>query len=221
VNILVKFPTRSRPERFFAALERWRELESGGHQVDYLITLDRDDESMNRPEVLDALTAMTNLKFVVGESKSKVDACNRDLDGRYFEVLVLASDDMMPVLQSWDRDVSERMLSAFPDLDGALQYSDGRRKDDLMTIPVMGAGLYARWGYVYHPAYQSLFCDNEFTEHAKKLGKFAKVDEILARHDHHLFVRGIKDDLYDRNDRFFRSDGVTFHRRASLGFPSV
>lgn len=219
MKILIKFPTRSRPERFFAALEGWIKRESREHEIGYLITLDRDDETMNQPQVLDRLKSL-GAEAVVGDSKSKVDACNRDLD-RDFEILILASDDMVPVLDRWDERVADDMEKHFPKLDGALHYSDGRRID-LITLPVMGVGLYLKWGYVYHPAYQSLWCDNEFTEVAKRSGKYAMItDVVLARHDHHLFVPEVRDNLYIKNDKLHLTDALTYHKRAMLKFPAA
>lgn len=217
-RVLVKLPTRSRPQKLLAALDRWTELRSKHHHVEFLVSVDEDD-----PETLAVMEKAADrevaVTIAVGRSESKIHAVNRDLAGKDFDVLVVASDDMVPEVDGWDALVVEDMLRAFPDFDGALHYNDGYRQD-ICTLSVMGKQLYESWGYVYHPDYKSLWCDNEFTDVARRDGKRFYSPVVLARHMHPATTRGVPtDDLYRRNDRFFRTDRDTYYRRRAAGFP--
>ncbi|MFK5283673.1 hypothetical protein ACI3PL_29270, partial [Lacticaseibacillus paracasei] len=64
-------------------------------------------------------------------------------------------------------------LQFFRDFDGVLHLPDGKIKHELCTYSIMGRAYFERFGYIYHPDYTSLWCDNEFTEVAQILGKWA------------------------------------------------
>ena len=67
-----------------------------GANIQFLITLDNDDTSMNTPEVIEKLKNFKNLDFVFGESLNKIDAVNRDIVDGDWDIILLASDDMIP-----------------------------------------------------------------------------------------------------------------------------
>jgi hypothetical protein len=219
LRFLLKFPTRSRPQQFFNVLDRWLALASGRHEITYLITLDEDDETMNTPEVRARLAALP-VEAVYGKSASKIEACNRDMEGRSFDILMLASDDMVPQIQGWDNVVGVDMLMAFPDLDGALHYTDGGAfSKKIITFSVMGEALYRKLGYIYHPAYKSVFCDNDFTDVVRRLGKYKWTGRTLARHDHPYNTKSVpQDDLYRRNDAHWAADEATFNARQRANY---
>lgn len=217
-RVLVKFPTRSRPAQFLDVLGRWRSLASGTHEVAYLVTLDEDDPAMNEPGMLAALHGMPGVEAIVGRSASKVEACNRDMEGRVFDVLLLASDDMVPQVPGWDEILVRDMVREFPGFDGALHYPDGYRAD-IVTLSVMGGNLYGRLGHLYHPSYRSLWCDDEFTAVASALGKLAFCGTLLALHEHPANRGGLgADGLYERNEIPRAADEANFRVRKARRF---
>ncbi len=225
MNILVKWPTRSRPQLFLTTLAGWRSMASGCHRIRYLVSSDADDATMCSPSVTRALAAMTDVRVVAGAAqRSKVQACNADLPtdadfgfvGEPPDMLILASDDMQPQLSAWDDIFARKMAQDFPAMDGALHFSDGYRGGpSLITLSIMGWNLFRRLGYVYHPAYQSFFCDNEFTAVARKTGKYAWDPRVVIRHEH---IGTRPDALYWRNQRRWREDELMFALRQSVGF---
>jgi hypothetical protein len=223
VNILVKWPTRGRANLFLQTLGQWRALESRRHRVVYLIAIDADDPVMKNPAVLPRLARMENIHVVIGPAgRSKIDACNSDLEdapqriGMEPDVLVLASDDMIPQVGHWDDIIATAMQRHFPAMDGALHFDDGyiggRR---LITLTIMGWNLYRRFGYVYHPAYRSMFCDNEFTDVVRQLGKYHYEARVLFRH-HHIGRR--PDELFIRNQQWWDADKAMYALRKAQGF---
>ena len=185
MNILVKWPTRQRPGEFLAALTQWRRLASRRNTVRYIISIDADDASMQSLVPRAGLAAMPDVRVFTGPAgRSKIQACNADLPGGRTQdvpawsdftpdALLLASDDMLPQHHDWDAIVAREMARHFPALDGAIHFNDGYHgQDKLITLSMMGWNLYRRFGYVYHPAYRSFYCDNEFTDVVRMIGKY-------------------------------------------------
>ncbi len=225
MNILVKWPTRSRPFLFLSTFMRWRKALSGRHCVRFLISIDQDDSAMTAPWVMGMLARMPDVTFAVGPAgRTKVEACNADLppDGDFGfgggppDMLVLASDDMQPRMHGWDDIFAQRMAQAFPAMDGALHFADGYRPGhSLITLSVMGWNLFRRFGYVYHPAYRSFFCDNEFTAVVKAAGKYVTDSRLVISHDH---IGRNPDALFHHNQRCWREDEMMFALRRAAGF---
>lgn len=217
MNVLVKLPTRNRSARAREVLVAAHAYESGENTVRYLIAADPDDyDTQALPHRLDF-----PVEVLVKDHHSKIEACNSFLDDskREWDVLVLLSDDMTPVRQNWDSILVSDLVHAFPDLDGALWYNDGFTEQKLCTLPIMGRRYYERFRYVYEPGYQSLWCDNEYTEVAQMLSRIRYSDQILFRHDHPgNCATATKDALYERNDKFWDVDKEHYSVRKARRF---
>lgn len=209
LRVLVRMPTRGRPAQALRVLQLYREM--AGIDVAIEVVVDEDDESMLAAPVLQRLAAL-DCVVTVGAHKSKVEACNA---GRVSEwdVLVLASDDMVPVVGGYALRIAEEMRRLWPRLDGALHFDDGHQHGLLCTLPVIGRHLYNQLGYIYHPDYRSLYCDREQTEVLRAMGRIAYTGEKIIEHRHHLFGQAPVDALYCRNDAYEGTDRVTHDRR--------
>lgn len=221
IKLLVKFPTRQRPERFFATLDRYYKYLSGKNQVHFVISCDSDDRSMNNDDVKRKLQAYPELTFYYGSSRSKVEAINRDVEKHLdFDILLLASDDMVPEEHGYDEIIADTLRNAFPDMDGVAWFNDGHWGNRLNTLCIMGKAYYSRFGYIYHPSYTSVYCDNEFMEVANLLNRQVYSDRVIIRHDHFSWNRNVaRDALYNRNESFYRVDRRVYAQRKALGFP--
>jgi hypothetical protein len=214
LDILIKFPTRSRPAKFLNLLAQYINLQHSNNR--YQITYDLDDLSMN-PVIVEQAEKLGNVKCIGGYSKGKIHACNRDMDkSGDWDIVVLASDDMIPIKKDWDKIISDAMELKFPDLDGVLYFSDGYT--NLNTMCIMGRKYFERFNYIYHPDYISLWCDNEFMEVADKLGKQAKFKEVLFKHEHPANMGKANDQLYEINDKFYQTDRNTYMKRKVKNF---
>lgn len=212
-HLLVRMPTRSRPEQALEVLTRYRAL--AGIPITIEVIIDEDDESMMAAPVLQRLAALGCI-VTVGQHNTKVEACN---GGRVddWDILLLASDDMLPVVDGYARRIVEEMERAWPHLDGALYFFDGVRKD-LVTLPIFGRRFYDLFGWIYNPAYKSLWCDTEQTALWTKMGRLACVEEMIIEHRHHVWGKAEKDALYLRNDALFSADKEVYDRREARGF---
>jgi len=217
VNILIKFPTRQRRRKFFKVLDKYYDLLSGKHKVNFLISMDKDDHEMNCSSARGLLNAKPHLDYFYGNNKTKIEAINNDMQhaGDY-QVVFLASDDMIPQSKNYDDTIVTDMKTYFPNYDGALHYNDGRVKERVCTLSIMGFKLYKYFGYIYHPDYKSLWCDNEYTEVTRQMKKIKYIDRVIVKH---VWPGANGDPLYRRNENLFSRDKKMFEKRKSMGFP--
>ena len=177
---------------------------------------------MNNPEMQQWLSTRAQnaqIECFYGHSKSKIEACNANLEGVDGDVLLLASDDMVPVQMGYDDIIFSAFQNTFPDFDGAIKFWDGLRpkEDALMTLTVMGFPLYKQFGYIYNPEYKSLYCDNEQTQVCATLNKLRRCDLCIIQHQ---WTSEPFDTLHARNENaeMYGVDGETFKRRAANKF---
>ena|SRR3990167_2785389 len=193
MNLHVLFPTRGRPEQAFEVLEKYRRM--AGTTITIEVVLDDDDFSWKAATFYKIADRIT-----IGQHKSKIEAFN---GGKFqdWDVLVAASDDMVPVVDGWAVRVVEKMSKCWPDLDGALYFDDGYQGEKCCTLPILGRRLYDCFGTVYNPAYKAFFCDQEQTEVLQMLGKLVYIPEKIIEHRHAALV-----------------DAATYEKRKREGF---
>jgi hypothetical protein len=219
-KILFKLPSRTRPTNVFEVLDATLENLSNNPNFTFLLSLDYDDQTMNNDDVKSKLNSYPNMNYVFGNSKSKIDAVNRDLDNfdKDWDILVLLSDDMYPVTKNFDEIIRDKFLSYFPDLDGVTWFNDGYQKSNLNTLCILGKIYYNRFNYIYHPSYKSLWCDNEFTYVGKILNKQRYFDEIIIKHLKPGIVDKPYDELYIKNQKYENEDKLNFIKRKANNF---
>jgi hypothetical protein len=74
MKILIKFPTRGRPDKFFAVLERYIAMADDVSKIAFLISADEDDSTMNNPSVIEKLEKVkknTSWRIVLVTAKQK------------------------------------------------------------------------------------------------------------------------------------------------------
>lgn len=220
MRILVKFPTRSRPELFLKTLSEYINNADDNSNITYLISPDFDDETFTLEILLECYKSQS-VHVVFGNSDSKIHACNRDMDYlNEWDIVLLISDDMHVQVKGWDTIIRNDMQRLYPDADGCLWYHDGSQQRQISTLSCMGRKYYDRFGYIYHPSYKSFWCDNEYTEVAQRLGKITFIDKTIIKHNHPAWYSDVKtDELYKRNDLHWNHDVENYHNRKTLNFP--
>ena len=214
-RLLVRMPTRSRPKQALEVLAKYRSM--AGCPITIEVVIDADDATMNDICVLQRLHTL-GCVVTVGLHKSKVQAVNA---GRVTEwdVLLLASDDMVPVKDGYAVRVLEEMEKHWPQLDGALYFDDGAQGAKLVTLPIIGRRWHEQMnGLVYHPNYQSLFCDTEQGIVWAHYGRLYYIDEKIIEHRHHVWGKSSNDDLYRTNDALWDADQKVFEDRKARNF---
>ena len=226
-KILLKYPTRQRPLKFFKNLINYIDTASGEHDLLIVISMDHDDLEMNNDTVKQGLETLNDegieIRYFYGESKGKINAINRNIPTDTWDILIATADDMEPVEDGWDNIIVQDMMKEFPNLDGALNYNTDPRLDNkgadgyktLITLPIIGRKLYTRLGYIYHPDYKSEWCDNEQTEVFESLDALRHINR---RPIVHKWAEN-QDELMASNMRIGWSvDRQTFAKRKAIGF---
>jgi hypothetical protein len=190
---------------------------SGKHEYEFVVSLDKSDPTMSSTRIKRFLEDQKNTKYFYGNNRNKVQAINADMSGKIFETLVLISDDMIPIEKGYDDIIAENMVKFFPDLDGCLHFNDGKVGERLNTLVIMGKKLYDYFGYIYHPAYMSLWCDNEFHEMTYKMNKAKYIDKVIIKHEWTKYTG--KDYTHVKSESFFKRDKKMFDARKTSGFP--
>ena len=218
MKLLIKFPTRARPKKFFKVLDLYY-LYLRDTNFKFIVSCDTDDTAMNTTEIKEKLQQYPNLKFYFNNNTTKVEAINNDLSDVEFDILLLASDDMIPVKPGYDKIIKEKMIQNFPDTDGVLWFNDGFQKSNLNTLCIIGKKYYERFNYIYHPSYKSLYCDTEFTIISQKLNRAKYFDNIIIKHEQYSIINEQPDKLYIRNDKLQFDDKNNFEHRYKNNFP--
>lgn len=242
MKILAQFPTFARPQKFLSCLKRYLNSTSGKHEIFFNLNCDVDDQLTNNPDVMamikDRFASQTRNtetswhdNFCGGavyfdKDTTKISAVNANIDKveMDWDVVIVISDDMIPQVQYWDDEIAQNMLRHYPDLDGCISFDDGyAEKGGLITFSILGRKLYDHFGYIYHPDYKSLYCDNEFTEEVKRLDKVTYIDKMIIKHEHYAQDGNSNSGDYDLSAQktlyFSGRDGTVYEERKRRGYP--
>jgi hypothetical protein len=218
MKILIKFPTRGRRDKFFNVLDIYYQLAENIDNVEFQITIDTDDESMNNYNVLEKLKTYKNLKYNLGFSKNKINAVNRDITIGDWDIILIASDDMIPKVKGYDNIIINYMRELYPNTDGVLWFNDGNQGNRLNTLCILGKKYYEKFNYIYHPDYTSLWADNEFMDVANLLNKQTYFNDIIIRHEHPDAGFGKRDFVHIDNVKFDTIDRNVYIKRKENNF---
>lgn len=221
--ILMKVTSRERPKILLDTVSEYIRLANNTADMVWLFSFDRDDKICNNHGFINSIELLipTSSRFVIGRSSSKISAINNglNLEDRYWDILLNISDDQRPILQGYD-DIIRRAMP--DDLDASLWFTDGQPR--INTQEIIGKKYYERFGYIYHPDFKSLFCDNLSTDMALFLGKCIKSNKQIVKHFHPAWggSEAFKmDSLYERNNQFWNEDEATYKRIVSAGLDKL
>lgn len=213
MRVLIKIPSRSRPDALRNVMLSYERLSSGNPRTGFLISLDSDDPTMG-PFVNPTKMPCS---IVYGVSESKIHAINRDVNLPDWDILVVGSDDCVPKTKGWDDHMRKDFETFFDNTDGVCWFPDGWNYK-ICCQPVLGRTYYERFKYIYHPSYKSLYCDNELTNVAKKLGKLKQSESVKFDHLHYRNRKRGRDELDKKNEAHMLHDYTLYRDRMRAGF---
>jgi len=219
MKLTYAFASRSRPVKFFAALDNIRSMSASGN-YEVIAKLDDDDKQFTQ-RFKDRLSEYPEVIVKWGKSKNKVHAVNRDIEGMTGDILLCHSDDMVFIKRGYDDFIRrEFCLDGFsnPHFDGLLHLPDGYAGARVCTYSIMHVNYYKRFGYIYNPEYISMWCDNEATIVAKMLNKYKYVNEQIFQHEHPVLGHVPKDEMYQRDGKYYRAEEITYKKREAKNF---
>lgn len=208
MKFLINFASRSRPDKYHACIKNLREC-----FTDYtvLLKVDRDD-----PYVRDYFdTCYPEVIIKLGYSKSKVEAINRDIPDDDWSILVNTSDDIRwkpgagkAIVDNMDYDCFLHFPEPYAESQAKRQ-----KQPSISVVSIMDHAYYDRFKYIYDPSYYSIWCDNEATDVARRLGRYKYVGQFIFEHIHPAAGKTKKDDLYIFNESFNQKDKANYLRR--------
>lgn len=232
MKLLVQFPTLNRPTKFLNCFTKYITKVSGKHAIHFNINCDIADGLTNQEYVLRTIKDIVEksqragnkitYKVNLDENTTKIGAINSHIEGE-FDIVMCASDDMIPEVLDWDDIIATEMVNAFPALDGCIHFNDGYTNGKLITFSILGVNLYRQFGYIYHPDYKSLYCDNEFTQVVRALDKERYIDRLIIKHAHYgekgNVNSGQLDEAAKKTLLYAGRDQQVFEERQRRNFP--
>lgn len=224
MRILLKCPTRSRPQRVLKTLGTYLRLAARPDLLGVAVSCDVDDPTMTNTDELKALLAPCAWsRIFFSPNRSKIEACNANLSevDWDWDIVVLVSDDMVPQVRGYDDTIRTQMTNRFPDRNGLLWFNDGCQGSNLNTLCIYGRAFYEQRGMIYDPAYKSLFCDTELTDHCRTIlaDRCAYIPSCIIRHEHPgTGYAHYMDALYERNQTYWSEDMYTYIRRKAYAY---
>jgi hypothetical protein len=133
----------------------WLERAENAANIEIITAIDADDEACKQ--------AFPNavLSYGVGVCPAWNEAAKHATG----DVFIVVDDDFEPCF-GWNEVICSYMAKGAD----ILHVGDKHRKDQLMCHPIFSKRYYDTIGYVWHPAFRSICCDDWFTTMAKSWG---------------------------------------------------
>ncbi len=215
-RLLLKCASRGRPEALLRTIENF-EAHCSGEACAWVISLDEDDVTCVTMQ--HQLEEKCKLPVIVrySVSESKVHAMNRDIPDSDWDVVVMLADDCRTTTKDFDQRIREDFAKFAPDFDAVIQYPDSYQ-NRIPTHPVIGRKYYDRYGYIWHPAYKSIHCDDELQRVAKRQRKLHKSTMVQFVHEHYRARKRQRDSVDAKNQKAINQDMITYAKRCREGF---
>lgn len=214
--------TSVRPTVMGSAVRHWLGQRRTTEPVEFVIGIDAG----NTP-CLDAAKALSEelasvcpVKVVVNEGPANcVSGWNSAAVHATGKVLLVISDDFLPPV-GWDVQLLRLAPAGWVDGEYVVHTEDGY-VHNIFVLPILTRKRYERFGYVYYPKYESMFCDTEFTETAHRDGVVIEAPHILIEHMHPDCQKRQRDshDLHHASNARWQTGEQLFRFRQMQGFP--
>ncbi len=202
MNISIIHPTRHRIEQALATREKW--LLRADNSLEYIFSFDTDDDTI--PGYIQGLRA---------PNMTAIEAINYGASTATGDLLIVVSDDF-DCPEHWDT----LLLNELEGKTDFLLKTDDAYQPTLVTLPIMDRTYYNRFGYIYHPGYKHMFCDQEMTAVAIMTGKYLK-SPLVFPHNHYTTGKTPKDEINTKNDTTWEQGEKLYNGRLKINFDIV
>lgn len=169
--------TRNTPARALITKQIWLERAKNPENVEHIFGIQSDDTESNLAFGEEDVANSVPPPDWASSSVANWNAAAAISTG---DILVVIADDLTPP-QGWDEELQK--LPAGKE-EWACYVPDSLRDDGLMCHPVLSRALYNKRGYVFHPNYYGVFCDNDFTTRTQLEAPIMQVKGLKWQHDH-------------------------------------
>lgn len=204
-TISIIHPTRHRSKQAFETHSKWMSLAESFYNIEYILSVDTDDP-------FDYEKIFWQAHVLRSDNKTAIEAINRGAEIAEGDLLLVVSDDF-DCFEHWDTALL-RSLRGREDF--IVKTQDGIQKT-LITLPIMDRKYYERFGYIYHPDYLHMHCDEEMTIVGHMLGRVINLN--LEFPHLHYTVGGMEmDPINIKNNQTWAHGQATLDRRALDNF---
>jgi glycosyltransferase involved in cell wall biosynthesis len=197
-------------------INAWRSSATGRHPIEVVIAVDGNGqatlaEARKVPEARVLIQPEPPFNCVKG--------WNLAASATTGKVIIAVADDFRPC-PAWDEKLFT-LRTGWMDEDYAVHVEDGY-VHDLMVLAIITRKRYERFGYLFYPGYESVFCDTELTEVAYREGRVLDAKHIFIEHQHpdcNKRPRDGHDLLHASKERWARGE-LLFNFRKSQNFPN-
>lgn len=214
MKISIIHPTRNRKQQALATVHKWLDRADHVKEIEYLLSIDNDDsDTYSNCLTFFGYTSKEKDIFPVrNDNKSAIEAINNAAKIASGDVFIVVSDDT-DCFQGWDTALK---IMCYSRIDFCAKTDDGLQPT-LITMPLMDRVYYERYGYIYHPDYLHMFCDQELTSVAIMTGKYIKLP-LLFEHLHYTTGKSQRDALNYKNDSTWIQGETLFNERLKTNF---
>lgn len=135
------------------------------------------------------------------------------------DIIIAVADDFDPP-HGWDDQLMSASEANWWLEDKVVHVGDGYNPD-IFTLTILTRKRFERFGYIFYPGYESMFCDTEFTfvAHAERV--VIQATHIVFEHLHPDCGKRQRDDtdLNHSSRQRYAVGEMLFKYRQSLGFP--
>ena len=195
LKILVKLPSRGRPEKLIKALDSIVDNIQDKENTFISLTLDTDDDAVNNEAFISRVrTRKANISIEWGLSTSKINAVNRSIPDIEWDVICIGSDDIFFNFYGFDSIIRAEMGLHFPDGDGYLHFHEKDSGSALCVMTVCDKK---------YPEYLSLFADNHQMDVAKLLGRYVYIPYAIMEHRNPAYTEynEVRDSQFDEQQK--------------------
>ena len=200
MKITIIHPSRARAAIANKVRTEW--LNKADGIIEYIFSLDNDDVQGTLYEG----------NCIYNNNRSAIDAINKAAEIATGDLFVVVSDDF-DCPEHWD---SLLIWGLQGKSDYCVKTQDGLQPT-LMTLPIMDRVYYERFGYIYHPDYKHMFCDQEMTAVAHMLGKSVTLPLVFP-HNHYTTGKFQRDAVTLRNNATWQQGERVFNERLKTNF---
>lgn len=166
-KILIKYASRSRPQRMFCVLDSIFNNITNPKQVTVLLTLDSNDNSVFSKENIDRLQKIMrkheNLRVFTSQQTTKVDAFNRDIDKiKDWDFLLHVTDFTEICVKGFDDKIMIMNNFGLPPFTQFKSVNSNGSNEHYMTL--ITRDRYKQDKYLYNPKFKSNYYADELVQ---------------------------------------------------------
>lgn len=205
----------------------WRDRAANPQQVEYILSIDQDDETRFDLRLGEVSRGFGMFALVDNANQGSAQAWDFGAKFTRGELLIQAQDDVEPP-KLWDAALLEWLEGANTDpnywrkVQTVVAVRDGYRKDALLCTAICNRLRYRKQGHFICPAYLSVFSDDDFTIRAiadDKAGTCMLVQTDLVFWHHNPYHTGAPRDatlLRENSEEAYRMGREVFNERNRL-----